>query len=91
MCLHLEKEKPQLREMANCIVPRLASIWKRLGEQLNIKEYLLQNIEKDNPKDCEGCCSKMLSEWLDMTTDASWETILNATDKLSTDKNTDNG
>ena len=92
MCLHLEKEKPQLKELANCVAPRFASMWEKLGRQLNIKQYLLNTIQKDNPNDCEGCCNKMLSDWLDMTTNASWEIILNATDKLTTDQNTaDNG
>ena len=40
-------------------------------------------IEHDHPNDCETCCSKMLTEWLDNTTDASWENLTTAVDKLS--------
>jgi len=78
--------------MANHVVPFYASTWKRLGIQLNIEDHLLRNIEKDNAKDCEGCCSKMLNEWLDMNGDASWGVLINTLDKLALDQqNTDNG
>ena len=93
ICTHnhnLGKEKPPIKEMANHVVPMFASKWKRLGIQLNIEEHLLQNIEKDHANDCEGCCSKMLTEWLDMNTDASWGILINALDKQNT-QNTDDG
>ena len=66
-------------------MPRWAPSWKKLGVQLKIDEHLLQNIERDNINDCEGCCSKMLSEWLNTSVDASWETLLAALDKLTAD------
>ena len=91
MCLHLEKETPQEKELTDYVTSKFASKWEKLGRQLNIKEDLLKNIQKDNPNDYEGCCNKMLSGWLDTTTNPSWEIILNATDKLITDQNTDNG
>lgn len=77
--------------MANNIVPRVAPTWKTLGLALNMKGYLLDIIEKDNEKDCEGCCNKMLDEWLNMNSDASWETLINALDRLATLQNTDEG
>ena len=39
-------------------------------------------IEHDHPNDCESCCSKMFSEWLDITPVASWEHIITAVDNL---------
>jgi len=69
--------------MANHIVPKWASTWKQLGEHLNIEDYLLKNIEKDYSNDCEGSCSKMLQEWLDMNSNASWEVLIKALDKLA--------
>ena len=55
-----------------------AASWKQLGEQLNIKSYLLRNIEKDHPNNCEECCSKMLQEWLDSSSNTTWEELFNA-------------
>jgi len=49
---------------------------------LNVADYLLKIIEKDHPNDCEGCCSKMLQEWLEMSSDASWEVLIDSMDKL---------
>ena len=54
-------------------------------------EQLIQNIEKDNANDCEKCCSKMLIEWLEMERNTSWETLLNALDKLDTEQMTYDG
>ena len=43
----------------------------------------MDNIEHDHPNDCESCCSKMFSEWLDNNPAASWEDIITAMDKIS--------
>ena len=59
---------------------KCAANWKQLGKNLNINEDLLNIIDNDYPH-CEDCCSKMLSDWLDFTPHASWETLLNAVDK----------
>ena len=56
--------------------------WKKLGRNLEIDHNLLNIIEKNNPLDCERCCSKMLSEWLDLTPNASWEMLSDAMDKI---------
>ena len=62
-----------------------------MGWQLKMDEHLLQNIEKDNANDCEECCSKMLIEWLAKDGNTSWETLLNALDKLDTEQMTYDG
>ena len=85
MCL--ENERPSLKE----IVLKFASKWERLGRQLNIENCLLQNIEKNNPHDCEECCSDMLSKWQEMNRSASWGDLIDALDKLAASQNTDNG
>jgi len=54
----------------------------QLGRHLNIEEHLLRIIEKNNVNDCEGNCSKMLSEWLDMNVHASWGELIDSIDKL---------
>ena len=61
----------------------MASKWRELGRHLNIPKHLMENIEHDHPHDCETCCSKMFSEWLNINPDASWEDIINAVDDIS--------
>ena len=77
----LGNERPQLKDIDNYIVIKCAANWKQLGKNLNINEDLLNIIEKNYP-DCEDCCSKMLSDWLDSTPQASWETLLDAVDEM---------
>ena len=74
-------ERPQLKDINNTVVIKYAMNWKQLGRNLKIDDNLLNIIEKDNPHDSESCCSKMLSEWLDLTPNASWKMLYNAMDK----------
>ena len=85
MYSNLGEEKPVENEIKDHVVPRWASSWRKLGMQLKMEEDLLQNIEKDNANDCEECCNKMLIEWLAMDRNTSWETLLDALDKLNTE------
>lgn len=64
------------------MVIKYARNWKQLGRILEIDDNLLSIIEYDNHHDCETCCSKMLSEWLDLTPNASWKMLCNAINKI---------
>jgi len=84
----LGDEKPQFKDLENYVVIKYATTWKQLGKNLNINEDLLNIIEKDNPLSCENCCSKMLSDWLDLTPEASWGMLFDAVEKLQDKLNT---
>ena len=64
------------------MVIKYAANWKQLGRNLEIDNDLLDIIETDFPNDCESCCSKMLSDWLKLTPNASWEMLYAATDNM---------
>ena len=83
----LGNERPQLKDIYNYVVIESAPNWKELGRNLSIDENLLNIIEKDNPNDCENCCSKMLSNWLDQTPHASWGILLDAARKTQDNVN----
>ena len=83
----LENERPQLKDLNNSVVTRVATKWKQLGRNLEIDDNLLNIIETNNPHDCESCCSEMLSEWLDLTPNASWKILNNAIDKTQVELN----
>lgn len=77
----LGNKRPLLQDIDNYVVIKCATNWKELGRNLNIHEDFLNIIEKDNPYNCENCCSKMLSDWLESTPNASWAILLDAMDK----------
>ena len=79
------KEKPNIKDINNYVVPRWAPKWKQLGIQLDIDKHRMDVIEKDLPVDCKDCCIRMFSEWLDINTAACWEHIIIAVDNLSSD------
>ena len=83
----LENERPQLKDINNSVVTRVATKWKQLGRNLEIDDNLLTIIETNSPHDCESCCSDMLSEWLDLTPNASWKILNNAIDKTQEELN----
>ena len=85
--MFLGNNRPELKDVNNYVVIKCATKWKQLGENLNIDEDLLNIIDKDNPNNCENCCSKVLSLWLDLNPNASWGILLDAVDKA---KNTIN-
>jgi len=66
------------------VVPKWASQWKKLGIQLKLAHYLMDNIELDYHNDgCESCCSKTFAEWLDSNPVATWNDIITALDELA--------
>ena len=67
--------------MDNHVVPKCAADWWHLGKLLGLEEHLLKII-KENFKDCEECCSKMLNDWLDLNPNASWKILIDAVTKL---------
>ena len=82
MCINLGREKPEIRDVLNNVVPKWASKWRELGMQLNVDRYKMDVIEKEHPNYCKGCCIKMFSIWLDSNPAACWEDITIAMDNL---------
>ena len=83
----LGDQRPQLKDIDNFVVIKCAPNWKQLGRSLDLDDTLLNIIEMDYPYDCERCCSKMLSEWLDVTPNASWKILNNAMEKIQNEPN----
>ena len=81
-CINLGRQRPEIKDIQNHVVPKWASKWRQLGTQLNIDQHLMNIIECNHPSDCESCCSKMFSKWLDSNPVACWEDITNAIENL---------
>ena len=64
------------------MLPFVALKWNDLGGILLHNDIVdsgyLERIEKDNPKNIEECCRKMLIKWLETDKDASWEQLITA-------------
>ena len=82
MYLRIGSKKPKLKDLNDYVAVKFATNWKQLGRNLNIREDLLKIIEKNYPQDCEECCSMMLSEWLELTPNATWGMLLEVVDKI---------
>ena len=84
--MYVVKEKPQMKDIEDYVVIRLATQWKQLGNLLNIDQDSLNILQHDNPTDCIKCCSKMLDAWLQENTQekTTWEILIHAIDKLPT-------
>jgi len=80
--LYTGKKKPEIHDLDDHVVPRWASKWRKLGTQLKVDYHLMDNIEYDHPTDCERCCSKMLTEWLQSNPNACWENLIAVIDNL---------
>ena len=79
--IFIENEKPKLEDLNDHVAVKFAANWKELGRNLNVGEDLLKIIENNYPQDCKECCSRMLSEWLQLTPTATWGMLLEAVDK----------
>ena len=69
-----------MKDLDKYIVKEAAHKWKDLGLQL--LPYggcaVLHMIEVDHPCDTVSCCRRVLEEWLDTTTDATWNQLTRA-------------
>ena len=76
-----------MKDIENHVVVRWAPQWRHLGKQLNFEEHQMNIIEHNCHNNCEECCSKMLSDWLEQNTykDATWKVLTDAIDKLPED------
>ena len=85
VCVGVGKERPTLKDINNHIVPQWAPQWRQLGVELNLCDHVMNIIEHDHPNDSETCCSKMLTEWLDNNSAATWGDLNAAMDNLQSD------
>ena len=69
--------KPEMKDLANEVIPRVCSKWRDLGLQLNLEYCVLDEIEVDHQKSAERC-TNMLAKWLSQDAGASWSTLVAA-------------
>ena len=69
--------KPEMKDLANEVIPGVGSKWRDLGLQLNLEYCVLNEIEVDHQKSAERC-TNMLAKWLSQDAGGSWSTLVAA-------------
>ena len=82
MCINLGRQKLEIKDIQNNVVPKCAHKWRELGTKLNVDQHQLDTVEKDHPNDSKGCCARMFSIWLDSNPAACWEDIDTAVNEV---------
>ena len=67
----------QFWDLVNEVIPKVCSIWRKLGTQLNLNHWDLHAIETNHRK-VEDCCTTMFTKWLSQEPEASWSTLVSA-------------
>ncbi|XP_065901549.1 uncharacterized protein [Dysidea avara] len=65
----------KLSEFNRYIRPQVARKWYDLGIKLSLNVEKLNNIEANNPRDIERCCTQMYQHWLNSDLQASREKL----------------
>ena len=80
MPIVIDLRRPCIKDLNDVVAFQVAVKWKDLGVQLLLPQYqgILDIIAKDHPSDTLTCCKCMLKKWLETTTNASWNQLINA-------------
>ena len=82
--------RPEIRDVAEYIIPEYAAEWKVLGTVLGLPSETLAAIEYDNRFRCHACSFEMFAKWLDYST-ATWEKLFTALESPAIHSNFDEG
>ena len=83
--VYVEKDKPQINELYQNIVPEFAVRWEELGLALGLEKRKLNIVSSDNkynPHRAVECCQNMLACWLEVDPSATWSRLEEAITQL---------
>ena len=66
--------------MFNIVTPDYAVNWRTIGENLGIRNGILDTIGHDNHHKAEDCCNAMWEEWLNIDSSALWSKLIQIID-----------
>ncbi len=62
------------------VIDEVAHQWEKVALSLHFKEYTIQSISKNHPKDCETACLDMFTKWLlgnpNTRQPITWQTLI---------------
>ena len=82
-----------MRDLHSHIVKQYAVHWKRLGLELKLEEYHMNNISANNarhPERVEVCCAAVLEKWLNNDSSATWAKLDDAIKMITSPVSNDN-
>ena len=74
-----------MSDLHSCIVRQYAVHWERLGQELGLEDYIINNISENNArhiKRVEECCIAMLQHWLREIPAPTWGKLNDAIKKI---------
>ena len=76
--LVIDLSRPELKDLLNIVIPKVASNWYYLGIQLlnNSQVPKLDAISATYSTDLQRGCVEMFKHWLNITPGATWDNII---------------
>ncbi len=78
--LHYMEVKDSSGTSAMQLINEVAHQWEKMALNLHFKEYMIQTISRNHPKDCEAACLDMFTKWLlgnpDTRQPITWQTLI---------------
>ena len=76
---HTGSDRPSVPALSNHVVNKVAGQgkWRDLGLQL-LPPETVGIIAEDHPHSVVSCCRRVLEEWRETTTDATWNQLIRA-------------
>ena len=83
MHIYVGAGKPTIKSLMK-YWDKIAPYWRKLGIELLQEEYTdkLNVIQADHPNKVEDCCYKMFQYWLEVDTEANWNKLINALERI---------
>ena len=77
---YVDSIKPELKDLHNIVIPKVAHKWYELGIQLldPSQELKLDEIHCAYSTNFQRGCVEMLKYWLNTTSTATWDSLINA-------------
>ena len=73
---------PSNKDLANEVIPKICSMWREVGTQLNLDIGILNEIDDTYRGNVRQCCTRMFEVWLKQDTEASWITVMSACSRV---------
>ena len=56
--------EPKMKDLHNFVIPRVATVWKKLADYLEVDLEIIRDIERENGNDPNKCCTELFRKWL---------------------------
>ena len=67
------------------VIETVSARWEKVATRLHVDYHIIERIRKDNQHQCEPCCCKMFSEWLNGKgrQPVNWHTLIIALEEAN--------